>query len=333
LEVPLKVLALPGRFVGTGYFLVELVVRGTIALTMLLDSGFTAAVMLTNRSCSKLGIATGSAAASKGIGAIGSLWMDSIDLVGAELRGDAGPTAVALGVLKGVVVEDFPQRKIGEEVGIAVDGMLGQGFLERCDLELDCFKGVLRAWKPKELLEHEPGWISMATLPLPGNLQGLLLRVPGGSEPVVGVVDTGASHTIVNSRAAEILGLQDAAELNRQKMKDVRGIGLGNHVLKMPLVSVVNATLCRADDVTIALRSSTSRSWSFNTTMSGTCRECVGPLTVVNLAVGDIGFFENLLSRPEVRFEGAVALLGQDLLAQRPLRLSGSSRRIWFQRL
>merc|ERR1712050_97529 len=75
------------------------------------------------------------------------------------------------------------------------------------------------------------------------------------------------------------------------------------------------------------------KTWRFGNLASPT-QERVGPLGKVEVAIGDISFFETLLSEDQDtigRFRGPVALLGQDLLAQLPLRLSAKSQRLWMK--
>jgi len=338
LEMPLRALELPPRFFGTGYFLVELLVKNATALTLLLDTGLTAPIMLTSAACTRLGISEVPAGpGTRGIGAIGTMDLRPVQLDGAELRTPAG--ALPLGPMTGVVVDDFLQRKIGQEVGVALDGMLGQGFLQRCDLEFDGHAAALRVWPPGRLAgaAEDGRWRLLPSLRLPGDLQGLLLSVPGGLEPVVGVVDSGASHTVVNHNAAYVLGLEVPSAQSGEEGRTVRGIGLDSSALEMPLLSVDGISLCGANHVTIVPRDpgapGTPRSWSFRNV---TCLrdQSVGPLGPAEVAVGDIGFFEELFSQPQDSigdFRGPVALLGQDLLAQLPLRISSSAERIWLR--
>ncbi|CAE7841019.1 AMY1.1 [Symbiodinium sp. CCMP2592] len=88
--------------------------------------------------------------------------------------------------------------------------MLGQGFMDQYDLELDARTERLRAW-PRASLPVRPSdgdWRQLEALGMPGRLQGLLMTVPGCLEPIVGLVDTGASHTVLNRQAAYVLGLR-----------------------------------------------------------------------------------------------------------------------------
>lgn len=334
--MPLKVMTLPGRFVGTGYYLVELAVPGSLSpLSMLLDTGLTIPVMLLSSARDRLGLANG-AGSTAAIGATGSVSFNNIRLDGAELRsaGDAGGKPMVLGSMEGVVVDDFPQRSIGEEVGVHLDGMLGQGFLERCDLELDAGQGHLRAWPAGKAPAGSQGWTLLPSLRLPGSLHGLLLHVPG-AEPIVGIADTGATHTVINGRAARILGLEAAVAKSRADFNNVRGMGLGGTALEMPLVEVCQACLCGASHVSIVpqgVGADGLRSWAFGNAKVQP-GESAGPLSKVQIAVGEIAFFEELLSHPQNsigNFNGAVALIGQDLLAQRPVRLSALAGRISF---
>ncbi|CAL1139047.1 unnamed protein product [Cladocopium goreaui] len=88
--------------------------------------------------------------------------------------------------------------------------------MDQYDLELDtglrsldAGQQQLRAWPRASLPSEQPGdWRQLEALGMPGRLQGLLLTVPGCLEPVIGLVDTGASHTVLNRQAAYVLGLR-----------------------------------------------------------------------------------------------------------------------------
>jgi len=336
LEVPLQTMRLPDRFVGRGYFLVQLLVKGATLLTLLLDTGLTAPVILTNAACTRLGISSYMSDDSEAIGATGTLSMRSVLLDGAEVwSGADGAPRMQLGPMYGNVVDDFAQRKIGEEVGVSLDGMLGRGFLERCDIELNEREGQLRVWRPGDLPRDHQHWRLLQSLRLPGSLQGLLLSMPGALEPVVGIVDTGATHTVVNKHAAYVLGLQMPSQ--QLENRTVRGKGLDNTALVMPLVTLQDPVLCSASSVSISTNTPDSnngvRSWIFGN-VACSPRENVGPLLSADVAIGDIAFFEELLSQPQDsigRFKGPAALIGQDLLSQQPLRLSAPKGEIWMK--
>ncbi|CAJ1413175.1 unnamed protein product [Effrenium voratum] len=218
LEGRLEMLQLPTRFIGGAYFLLMLSVPPADAfmavnkppeafprtnLTLLLDSGLTAAVMLTSEVCKSLKLAVGSEGNfSSGLGAIGSMEMQQVRVEGAALSD--GEESYPLSPLAGVVVDNFPQLKIADEVGVVLQGMLGQGFMDQFDLELDAARKQVRAWPRASLpADSGPHWRQLEALGMPGRLQGLLLTVPGCLEPVVGLVDTGASHTLTEEELSE----------------------------------------------------------------------------------------------------------------------------------
>ncbi|OLP81092.1 hypothetical protein AK812_SmicGene38410, partial [Symbiodinium microadriaticum] len=103
--------------------------------------------------------------------------------------------------------------------------------------------------------------------------------------------------------------------------------------LEMPLLSLANITLSSARHVSIAPHEPGGganpvegrRSWRFRNTGA----RIKGPIATfpeaVDVGVGDIGLFQELLSQPQETigdFDGPVALLGQDLMTQMPLRYS-----------
>lgn len=334
LEVPLRRMKLPERIVGGNYYLVELLVGGE-RLTMLLDTGLTASVLLLEKTLERLGLS----AEDKGVssfGATSTSILKSATLPESSLCDGGGNGVLPLREMGGVVVKDFPQRAFGDEMGTPIDGMLGQGFMALCDLEIDPVEGTMRAWPPGALPQSEPGWQRLPTLSMPGDLKGLLLSVPGCLEPVVGIVDSGASHTVVNLRAAFMLGLELKAALARIDGSIVRGIGLDSTALEMPMVYVDGASLFGAGGVAIQPRPPNRDgllTWSFGN-VAGSPGEQLGPLQPVKLAVGDIAFFEQLLGQGQDSigdFRGPAALLGQDFLGQLPVRYSSTSDSVWFR--
>lgn len=354
LQGKLQMLELPTRFIGGAYYLLMLTVPPADAflavdkspdafprtnLTLLLDSGLTAAVMLTSDVCKSLKLVVGSEGNfSSGLGAIGSMDMQQVRVEGAALSD--GQEICPLSPLAGVVVDDFPQLKIADEVGVVLQGMLGQGFMDQYDLELDAREQQLRAWPraslPLNSEQPESDWRQLEALGMPGRLQGLLLTVPGCLEPVIGLVDTGASHTVLNRQAAYVLGLRvEAVNAARR----VRGIGLDGSVLEMPLLSLENITLSSARHVTISPHDPGEganpvkgrRSWRFRARIEGPIASFPA---AVDVGVGDIGLFQALLSQPQETigdFDGPVALLGQDIMTQMPLRYSAARGTLWFR--
>ncbi|CAL1143224.1 unnamed protein product [Cladocopium goreaui] len=110
----------------------------------------------------------------------------------------------------------------------------------------------------------------------------------------------------------------------------------------MPLLSLENITLSSARHVTISPHEPGEganpmegrRSWRFRNTGA----RIEGPIAsfpaAVDVGVGDIGLFQALLSQPQETigdFDGPVALLGQDIMTQLPLRYSAARGTLWFR--
>eukprot|EP00435_Cladocopium_sp_Y103_P032370 s2584_g8.t1 len=119
----------------------------------------------------------------------------------------------------------------------------------------------------------------------------------------------------------------------------VRGIGLDGSVLEMPLLSLENITLSSARHVTISPHEPGEganpmegrRSWRFRARIEGPIASFPA---AVDVGVGDIGLFQALLSQPQETigdFDGPVALLGQDIMTQLPLRYSAARGTLWFR--
>lgn len=344
-ELPLAGLPLPDRFVGTGYYLLNVLVRregapSDIVLKLMLDTGLSASVLLLSSTCERLQIQYAKGT-RRGLGATGNVPLGTMQLPGAELQGVSDN--VLLNSMSGVVVDDFQQSRIGDEVGVSIDGMLGQGFLHQCVLELDPWEQRAFAWSAGEAFksayliaaQHSNSiWVELPALRLPLDLLGVLLSVPGASEPVLGIVDTGASHSVVNMRAAHALGLTPSSMQSQDRNWMVSGVGLGGIALEMPLVVTENVTLSGAAHIleTASADDAIERGpWSFSK-MTCQTKHTAGPFSAVAIAVGDIGLFDELFSDARLgRFRGPAALIGQDLLTQRAMRISSRTRQIWFR--
>lgn len=205
------------------------------------------------------------------------------------------------------LVTDFPQRDIGAELGWTIDGMLGMEFYERYGVETgsDC----LRLYGPDDgrCVAEDKHMEPLTLTPLPARLLGVEVLSGNGGGPrrprALGILDTGAAHTVLNwAAAAALLGIAE----DDPSLADAGGItasDIGGQPIDMPIVV---AELCLK---------------GAGHPPSGSVR-----LRPVEVALGNIALFARLLGDES---EPAV-LVGQDLLTQRPTLFAAQQRLLCF---
>ena len=88
-----------------------------------------------------------------------------------------------------------------------------------------------------ELQLEDPSWSLVKGIMMPARLMAVQITVDDHPEPFLGLVDSGASHSIMNHAAAKALGYN----LNSKKFKDgpgVNGFGIMGKQKHMPTVSI-----------------------------------------------------------------------------------------------
>jgi len=219
---------------------------------------------------------------------------------------------------------DFPQVKLAEMVGIDLVGMLGQWPLHQvCLLHVDRAGQELKIYKNTDTaaVVAREGMVRVPGAELPSGLFGIelihhpLVVGPGwGDSPRVTVqamVDSGASYSIVNWAAAEVLfGLKEDDKAVKDAIK-VRARGIGGQELLWPLMRLTLGV----------------------STAAGNGKEGV-QFRTVDVAIGDAPSFDGLFGRKEEGMFGSAkaylglskpnpgALIGQDLLSQQPYMLA-----------
>ncbi|CAE7872093.1 Sur-8, partial [Symbiodinium necroappetens] len=199
-------------------------------------------------------------------------------------------------------IMDFPQQRMGGSMGIQIDGMLGMEFFERFAMEVDA--SALRLYEADcgEKIAVANDMVTLTTVPLPARLLGVHLGLPGSDHCVCGVIDTGASFTVLNWAAAKML--LNLVEADAQEMLSARGgvssVDARGQELLMPTVP----------DLSLQLRGAgraPRRTWD------------AGP---VEVAIGDVASFEQIFGQ----VVKPCALIGQDLLTQAPMLLAARQR-------
>lgn len=308
-SVPRQFLHLPQeRWLGPGWDFLKVLAScrngSETPLNFMLDSGLTVS-MLATQVPALLAIDVGEEQ-RRFLGVNGDEWSPQAQLLG--LRVHAGPVLPTLRPL----VRNFPQMRIGNEEGYEVHGMLGMEFYEEFGVEVG--GSELRLWEADkaETVADDRGLLKLTTESLPARLLGITVELASGlrgSSPDVrirGIVDTGASHSVLNWAAAGLLlGLQkDDSDRLVETHGGVDGTDISGNSLFMPVVPI-KLQLRSSDEASVR------PALAFDT---------------IEAAIGDIALFDRIFSSGE-----AVALVGQDILTQRPMLLAARQRLLCFQ--
>ena len=207
-----------------------------------------------------------------------------------------------------------------------VEGMIGMEVLEQFDVDFDFPAGRLRLWKPHtvESVAKKAGLVTVDAVVV-NETRLLGFRVVSSSapkdgsggieaQPFLGVVDCGASFSVVNSVAAPLLGLPQPSDNAYKKNPMVTGMGVDGRPQLLPTAKV-ELSYCgnaKRDQTTMSFEAPPS-DWK--------------PWSPVQLAVGDLPVFTNLLGDGRTPYRGPAGIIGLDLLTQRRVILETSSSR------
>lgn len=208
--------------------------------------------------------------------------------------------------------------------------------LERFDVDLDFPAGRLRLWKPGTA-RAEAKRVGMTNIEavVVNETRLLGFRVvsataPKGSsgndilaQPFLGVVDCGASFSVVNWRAASLLGLPPQSDGVYKKMPMVQGIGVDGRPQLLPTTNIGvsfcgNAIQNKEDKSTTMSFEAPPSDWK--------------PWNSVSMAIGDLPVFSQLLGDGRSAYKGPAGIIGLDILSQRRVILEtgvGRKRRIY----
>ena len=222
------------------------------------------------------------------------------------------------------IVTDFPQEHI--DPAINVEGMLGMELLEQFDVDFDFPKGRLRLYRPgtvgsvakrdglakiEAVVVNETRLLGIRVVPASAPRDGDTIR----AQPFLGVVDCGASFSVVNSVAAPLLGLPALNDPSYKNTPKVTGMGVDGRPIVMPTANV------RLSYVGNPVQDNTQR-LAFEAPPS-----TWKPWDGVLLAVGDLPIFSNLLGDGKSPYQGPAGIIGLDILSQRRVVLETSNGR------
>jgi len=337
-------MTLPRRqYIGAGYYLLPFTLARLFGTSrpmyFMVDSGLTGTLLTPQAQEYLYAIPTQTTV--QGLAGVGNIQAPLVFVDRMKL-GDYLPLRPTV-----AAVIDFFQAQTGAEMGLDIAGMVGMEFLEQYDLEIDPFAEEVTLYDPTEPETLPQGGRLVTGCELPGNLIGALLqgyRYPTPEEaaagirptewapPILGIVDTGATYSIINWKAANQMGIF-ADDPRVKAAGTVTMMGVEGKRQRMPLFTLPMAvagfakpptpvTVYKGEDVNSSL-------WAMDALQVDEANR-VTFAKPVSVGIGDINF-KNLLRKPDLGvYNGSAAIIGQDLWMQRAMLISGSRRTLTF---
>jgi len=335
-DFPMRKLRLPKGGLGREYIIIQLYIDGNGPYDFMVDSGLTTELITPHLQSILNAKSSGITKQGLSAGDAGSL-QSLVELTNVELCCGKFASGEALFPLQGplhAIVTDFPQEHLDPSHD-PVEGMLGMEVLERFDVDLDFPAGRLRLWKPGTVrAEAKRAGMTNIEAVVVNETRLLGFRVvsanaPKGSsgedvlaQPFLGVVDCGASFSVVNWRAASLLGLPPQSDSVYKKMPVVQGIGVDGRPQLLPTtnigVSFCGNAIQNKDDKSNMSFEAPPSDWT--------------PWSAVPMAIGDLPVFSQLLGDGRSAYKGPAGIIGLDILSQRRVILetgAGRKRRIY----
>lgn len=338
---PVETLRLPGNMLGAGFELTRLEVEGgKQPLTFLLGNAFPRNA-LTPRGRELL--------PNKASGFQGG-WLSkaaqvasTVDLEGVRFV----DTGARIDDIKNCEVLDFPQAQLLNQLGVEIHGILGQPFFEEYDMDLDRYGQRAQLYAPGQAaaqgfystVKHMPG------IALPAGNLGVAVKCHAELEDerkevaFIGLVDTGAAHTVINWEAAKLLGYLGPSDPRLAGATKVLGASETGKAEEMPVV-LLKLALCGLSEGVKPMLLGVSKEkfetvggngWYFEETTLRGGSGCL-EFGAVNVAIGDVLGLSVLKDSLIGPFKGAAAIVGQDLLfqAQRVV-LNLHDKQLWLE--
>jgi len=335
-DFPMRKLRLPKGGLGREYIIIQLYIDGNGPYDFMVDSGLTTELITPHLQSILNAKSSGITKQGLSAGDAGSL-QSLVELTNVELCCGKFASGEALFPLQGplhAIVTDFPQEHLDPSHD-PVEGMLGMEVLERFDVDLDFPAGRLRLWKPGTVrTEAKRAGMTNIEAVVVNETRLLGFRVvsanaPKGNsgedvlaQPFLGVVDCGASFSVVNWRAASLLGLPPQSDSVYKKMPMVQGIGVDGRPQLLPTTNI-GVSFCGN-----AIQNKDGKSnMSFEAPTSDWT-----PWNAVPMAIGDLPVFSQLLGDGRSAYKGPAGIIGLDILSQRRVILetgAGRKRRIY----
>lgn len=300
-DLPMIRVKIPNNGLGNDYIAISLCVPGqTKPVDFILDTGLTLELMsphlrqqlgLTSQSTSLRGLAAGGASSAADLVAFRPQLCDN------------GSGGVALPELHASVL-DFPQEHIDPQHD-PIEGMLGQEFLSRFDVDLDFGAGRVRLYRPgtapKDGLVVIPATVINET-----GLLGIRLTGAKGGQPILAFIDCGSTFSAVNWQGAAYLGMPPKDDSVYRQGPFILAVGIDGRPMQLPTVS---SGLSFAGNAQVDAQ---GRLVGFEMPPSNW-----KPWKPIKLAVGDLPVFPQVLGDGTRPYTGPAALIGLDVLSQR----------------
>mmetsp|Transcript_4399 Transcript_4399/g.9518 ORF Transcript_4399/g.9518 Transcript_4399/m.9518 type:complete len:435 (-) Transcript_4399:203-1507(-) len=318
-DVPMVRLRLPGGGFGREYIALKLRVGDRGPFDFMVDSGLTTE-LITPHLQGILGMHEERGRLS-GLAAGGSTVSNPVvELTGASIDVGDGGTALDLPKLTAVVT-GFPQEHI-DPAHDPVEGMLGMELLSLFDADLDFPRNRIRLFEPgtadaSGLVEIPAAVVnesmligirvSSSTPSTSTSTSTTQQQQQQQQQPVLALLDCGSTFSCINWKAAQALGLPPRDDPLYRSGPAVSALGIDGGVLTLPTIQkqltyVGNPILGESGGPPVGFESPPA-DWK--------------PWNTVQLAVGDIPAFGNILGDGVHPYRGPAALIGLDILAQR----------------
>mmetsp|Transcript_10680 Transcript_10680/g.25307 ORF Transcript_10680/g.25307 Transcript_10680/m.25307 type:complete len:409 (+) Transcript_10680:126-1352(+) len=311
-DVPMVRLRLPKGGFGREYIALKLNVKGQGPFDFMIDSGLTTE-LITPHLQGILGINEGRSRLS-GLAAGGRTTSNAVvELTGASIDAGDGSSTLDLPKLTAVIT-DFPQEHIDPSHD-PVEGMLGMELLSLFDVDLDFPNNRIRLFEPSTA--DTSGLVEIPAVVINESML-IGIRVSStkeNSQPILGFLDCGSTFSCINWKAAQALGLPPKSDPMYRSGPAVAALGIDGRPLTLPTVKkqlsyAGNPILDPKSGRPVAFESPPAdwKAWD-----------------IVQLAVGDIPAFSNILGDGVTPYEGPAALIGLDILAQRRVVLEAGT--------
>lgn len=319
-DLPMTRLRLPGAGIGRDYIAIQINVENQGPFDFMVDSGLTTD-MITPHLQASLGIGNKNKNAPRvtGLGAGGAtqggqlVKLETASLCCGKFP-KQGQSQLNLPPLY-AIVQDFPQSTI--DPNHKVEGMLGMEMLDYFDSDFDCPAQRFRLWAPGTAAAqaNKAGLTEIPAAVLnESGLLGIRVRTPTTSQPVIGIVDCGASFSAMNTKAARLLGLPTDIAAYRNEPA-VQTLGIDGRPQMMP-TKMVQLTFAgnptKGADGRLQFGDSPAN-WK--------------PWDPVRMGIFDLPIFSDLLGDGKTPYVGPAVLVGLDILAQRRFILETSKTR------
>ncbi|KAL7543124.1 hypothetical protein ACHAXR_012431 [Thalassiosira sp. AJA248-18] len=330
-DFPMRRLRLPKGGMGREYIIIQLYIQGKGPFDFMVDSGLTTElitphlqqVLNLNKSAgvTKQGLSAGATSQTQSL-----VELNDVSLCCGTFS--SGQSFFPLKSPLHAIVTNFPQEHMDPEHD-PVEGMIGMEVLEQFDVDFDFPAGRLRLWKPHtvERVAKKAGMVTIDAVVV-NETRLLGFRVVSSSaprddsrtsivaQPFLGVVDCGASFSVVNWAAAPLLGLPPQNDGAYKKSPMVTGLGVDGLPQLLP-TSTVGLSYCgnvsSKDKSTTMSFEAPPNDWK--------------PWKPISLAIGDLPVFSKLLGDGRTPYRGPAGIIGLDILSQRRLILETSSSR------